>query len=246
MVAGMLATTADVVVFAVVAGVVRPGLPGGHLLHTAELVSAAEGARTGGRKSCAPAAAGAADARPFKTGRMTYNLTGGLVVDKGMLTATGRKHRFTDNLEVGVRQSSDPERLARWVGTVEGGPVTLEIDPTEVRLKDHDKVQSFPRTSLDYVFCMSGQGMGKTQGSAAGLIYVCLHFTDERLGVVAIDAQTFSIGVATLLGAQQSGRYSDAFAAAEKRAREVAEALGVPYQANYYTGIFSPLIGFYR
>ncbi len=243
----MLATTADLVVFAVVAGMFVLGFLAVVFFIVRGWYRAFKGfTQAAAAPSAAPAAVAPADVRAFKTGRMTYNLTGGLVVDKDMLTATGRKHRFTDNIEVGTLGTGNPEELARWVGTVKGGPVTLEIDPTEVRLKDHDKVESFPRTSLDYVFCMSGQGMGETRGSAAGLLYVCLHFTDERLGTVAIDAMTFSIGVATLLGAQQSGRYSDAFAAAEKRAREVAEALGVPYQANYYTGIFSPLIGFYR
>jgi hypothetical protein len=193
-----------------------------------------------------PPAASAAEAKPFKSGRIRYNLTGGLVLDKGRLTATGRKHRFTDNIEVGVLGSGNPEGLARWAGTVKGGPVTLEIDPTEVRLRDHDKVKSFPRSSLDYVFCQTGQASGETQGASASLLYVCLHFTDKQLGTVAIDAMTFSISLAMLAGAPTGTRYSDAFTATEQRAREVAEAMDIPYRENYYTGVFAPLIQLFR
>jgi|WetSurMetagenome_2_1015567.scaffolds.fasta_scaffold89574_2 hypothetical protein len=245
MIAWMMATTVDVLVFAVLGGLFALGF-----LAVLFFVvrNGYRALKRIGQAVTLPSlpATDAAEAKPFRSGRVQYNLTGGLVLDKGRLTATGRKHRFTDNIEVGTLGTGNPEGLARWVGTVKGGPVTLEIDPTEVRLRDHDKVESFPRSSLDYVFCQTGQGSGETQGASASLLYVCLHFADKRLGTVAIDAMTFSISLAMLAGEPAGTRYSDAFATAETRAREVAEALGVPYQANYYTGLFAPLMQLFR
>lgn len=184
--------------------------------------------------------------KPAKRKEITYNLTASLELGDRTLTASGRKHRFTDNLEVGMMNPADPAKLARSVGTVGTGNVRLEISSMEVQLTDADGVTSLPRTCLGYVYCVSAQAKAKSKGSASSLIYVCLHFNDERLRTVVIDAIPFTIGVASLLGTLQAHKYTDAFAQAEKQAREVGAALGIPYRTNYYTGIFAPLAHIFR
>ena len=71
--------------------------------------------------------------------------------------------------------------------------------------------------------------------------------------VIPIDWQAvaaavpFTIGIASLEGAQQTHKYADAFTQAESRAREIANALGVPYRTNYFEpGFLGPLADLYR
>jgi hypothetical protein len=184
--------------------------------------------------------------RPAGWKEITYNLTASLELGDGTLVATGKKHHFTDNLEVGVMSPADPAELARRVGTVRTGDVRLEIKASGIRLIDQQGDISLPRTCLEHVYCVSAQAEAKSVGSSSGLIYVCLHFNDERLRTVVIDAFPFTIGIASLVGTQQAHKYTDAVVQAENRAGEVAAALGVPYKTNYYTGIFAPLANIYR
>ena len=184
--------------------------------------------------------------KPAKRKEITYNLTASLELGNGTLTAAGKKHRFTNNLEVGMMNPTDPAELARSVGTVRTGNVRLEISALDVQLIDTDGAIFLPRTCLEYVYCVSAQAKAKSKGSASSLIYVCLHFNDERLRTVVIDAIPFTIGVFSLLGMLQAHKYTDAFVQAEKRAREVGAALGVPYKTNDYTGIFAPLANIFR
>jgi len=177
---------------------------------------------------------------------ITYNLTASVELGDGTLTATGKKHRFTDDLEVGVMNPADPAELARSVGTVGTGNVRLEISALDVQLIDTNGVIFLPRTCLEYVYCVSAQAKAKSRGSTSSLIYVCLHFNDKRLRTVVIDAIPFTIGIFSLLGALQAHKYSDAFVQAEKRAREVGTALGIAYKTNAYTGIFAPLANVFR
>lgn len=186
--------------------------------------------------------------RTFRTARLAYNLTAERRLVGATLLARGTRMTLLDRVTVETGRG-DPALALLASATASKTDVELRISRERIQLTVKGEERRFPRSALVHVFCATGLKSRRTIGYGSWLIYVCLHLegsAGESIGDAAVAVFTFTRGAFALTGSRNPHPYAEAFERAERLARELSDALEVPYHANDYRGIFSPLAVFLR